>query len=103
MVRIVTIVLAGAVAAFGFLGGIFDLINWPSTVGSVTAITSMTSWPGNGVVYARLRSDVGNTQSFTAPVWISYSALQASALWQRIWRGSTTVMAASRQSGRPPG
>ena len=46
MLRIVKIVLTAAVAAFGFISGIFDLLNWSNTVGTVGMVTSMAGWQG---------------------------------------------------------
>jgi predicted small integral membrane protein len=46
MLRFVKMVLIAAVAAFGFIGGIFNLVNWRNTVAEVGRVTSMGSWPG---------------------------------------------------------
>jgi len=77
IVRIVKIVLAGAVAVFGFLGGIFDLINWSSTVDSVTAVTSMTSWQGGAASWKAVSS---TPLSWLGAVWIVSGYLTAAAL-----------------------
>jgi len=76
-VRIIKMILVAAVAAFGFLGGVFDLINWPSTVGSVTAVTSMSSWEGGAASWKAVSS---TPLSWLGAVWIVGGYLTAAAL-----------------------
>jgi len=46
MLRIIKILLAAAVGAFGFVSGIFDIFYWDNTVAAVAMVTSMSSWDG---------------------------------------------------------
>ena len=73
MLRIVKIVLTAAVAAFGFISGFFDLINWSNTVGTVTMVTSMTGWQGGGSSWQAVSS---------APLsWFGAAWIVAGDLW----------------------
>ena len=48
MLKIIKILLVLSVAAFGLIGAIWNVIDWPGTVGAVTATTTMTTWEGGG-------------------------------------------------------
>ncbi len=90
MLRIVKIVLVAAVAIFGLLSGIFDLINWRSTVQYVGMVTSMTSWQGGAASWKALGSA---PLSWLGALWIIGGDLAAAVLCgasvARMWRART--------------
>jgi predicted small integral membrane protein len=77
MLRIVKIVLAATVAAFGFICGIFDLIHWRATVETVGMVTSMTGWPGGASSWQAVSSA---PLSWLGAVWIIAGDLVAAVL-----------------------
>jgi len=101
MLRIVKIGLATSVAAFGFYSGIFDLIHWHDTVGSVTMVTSMTSWEGGATSWQAVNSPA---LSGLGALWIIGSDLTAGVLCTmsigRMWarrHGSVTEFAVAKK------
>jgi predicted small integral membrane protein len=77
MLRIVKIALTAAVAAFGLISGIFDLVHWSQTVGAVGMVTSMTSWQGGASSWQAVNSA---PLSWLGAVWIIAGDLGAAAL-----------------------
>jgi predicted small integral membrane protein len=77
MLRIVKIVLAATVAAFGFICGIFDLTHWHTTVETVGVVTSMTGWSGGAASWQAVRSA---PLSWFGAAWIIAGDLTAAAL-----------------------
>jgi predicted small integral membrane protein len=101
MLRVVKIVLAAAVAAFGFISGIFDLINWRATVGAVGMVTSMSSWQGGASSWQAIGSAPLN---WLGAVWIIAGDLAAAVLCAagvaRMWSArdsSATDFAAAKK------
>jgi predicted small integral membrane protein len=87
MLRIVKIVLVATVAAFVFISGIFDLLNWGSTVGYVGMVTSMTAWQGGAASWKAVSSA---PLSWLGAIWIIGGDLAAAGLCgvsvARMWR-----------------
>ena len=77
MLRTVKIVLVTTVAAFGFISGVFDLINWRNTVGSVAMVTSMASWQGGAASWQAISSAPLN---WLGAIWIIAGDLTAAVL-----------------------
>jgi predicted small integral membrane protein len=98
MLRIVKIVLATTVAAFGFIGGIFDLMNWRSTVAEVGMVTSMSSWPGGASSWQATGSTPLN---YLGAIWIIAGDLAGAVLCtasvMRMWgvRNATSAQFAA--------
>jgi predicted small integral membrane protein len=94
MLRIIKIVLAAAVAAFGFISGIFDLINWRGTVGAVHVVTSMSSWQGGVSSWQAIDSAPLN---WLGAAWIICGDVAAAALCTagvaRMWSARTSTHA----------
>ena len=51
MLRSIKILLVLTVAAFGFVGALWNLIDWAGTVGAVEFTTGMTGWQGGGAAW----------------------------------------------------
>lgn len=87
MLRIVKIVLVATVAVFGAISGIFDLINWGSTVAYVGMVTSMATWQGGAASWKAVGSA---PLSWLGAVWIIGGDLAAAVLCAasvaRMWR-----------------
>ncbi len=77
MLRIVKIVLGVAVAAFGLISGIFDLINWHSTAASVGAVTSLIGVQGGAASWKAISSA---PLSWLGALWIIAGDLTAAVL-----------------------
>src|ERR1700691_4509236 len=94
MLRIVKIVLTAAVATFGFMSGIYDLINWSNTVRTVGMVTSMSSWPGGASSWQAVSSA---PLSWLGAVWIIAGDLGAAVLCAagvaRMWRARNATNA----------
>jgi predicted small integral membrane protein len=92
MLRIVKIVLAASVAAFGFIAGIFDLTNWSNTVATVGMVTSMSSWQGGASSWHAVSSA---PLSWLGAAWIIAGDLGAAVLCTasvaRMWSARNTT------------
>jgi predicted small integral membrane protein len=87
MLRIVKIVLIATVGAFGFISGIYDLMNWSTTVGTVGMVTSMSGWQGGNSSWQAVSSA---PLSWLGAIWIIAGDLAAAVLCSmsvtRMWR-----------------
>ena len=72
MLRVVKIALISGVALWGFIGALFNLIDWDGTIGAVTAATSMSTFEGG--------TESWKATSSTAVIWIGALFIMLSKL-----------------------
>ncbi len=61
MLRMVKIALIACVALWGFIGALFNLMDWDGTIGAVTAAATMSTFEGG--------AESWNSTSSTAIIW----------------------------------
>jgi len=86
MLRIIKILLAAAVGAFGFVSGIFDIFDWSDTVAAVAMVTSMSTWDGGASSWQAVSSTPLNWlgAAWIAGLDLSYAmlcAIGAARMW----------------------
>lgn len=72
MLRIVKIMLVSSVVVWGLVGGVFNILHWSETTGSVGAVTSMSTW----------NSETAHWQATSSPIllWLGATFIMSSKL-----------------------